>query len=79
MQKHRHIKSSRKRSKAAMHKDQERKKADTASKGHTEEFDQAVERVYRTYGNDLSAFARDVQRDMKKNAEILRMATSAKD
>ncbi len=32
-----------------------------------QEFDEAVERVYRFYGSDLSAFARDVQRDMQKN------------
>jgi hypothetical protein len=31
-----------------------------------EEFDQAVDRVYSWYGSDLSAFARDVQRDMQK-------------
>ena len=28
-------------------------------------FDQALERVFRKYGNDLSAFYRDVQRKLK--------------
>ena len=30
------------------------------------EFDEAVERVHRKYGSDLSAFVRDVQRDVQK-------------
>ena len=30
------------------------------------EFDEAVERVYRKYGSDLSAFVRDFQRDVQK-------------
>jgi hypothetical protein len=29
------------------------------------EFSEAVERVYRRYGNNLSAFLRDVQREME--------------
>lgn len=62
-----------------MEKNKSRGKIDTASKSQTEEFDQAVERVYRTYGNDLSAFTRDVQRDMAKSAEISRTGTRSKD
>lgn len=30
------------------------------------EFEEAVERVYRRYGNDLAAFHRDVQKEMVK-------------
>jgi hypothetical protein len=33
------------------------------------EFSEAVERVFRRYGTDLSAFARDVQRDMRKTQD----------
>jgi hypothetical protein len=34
-----------------------------------EEFDRAIERVCRYYGNDLAAFIRDVQRATAKNAD----------
>jgi hypothetical protein len=33
------------------------------------EFGLAIERVYRRYGTDISAFARDVQRDIQKMQE----------
>jgi len=53
-------------------KKKDRENINAASQPRTDRFDEAVERVYRRYGNDLSAFTRDVQRDMAKNAQILR-------
>jgi hypothetical protein len=32
------------------------------------EFNEAVDRIYRRYGTDLSAFTRDVQKELQKRA-----------
>jgi len=54
--------------KAADNKQQaETKRQPTPSRSTREkEFDEAVERVYRRYGTDLSGFHRDVQKEMVK-------------
>jgi hypothetical protein len=32
------------------------------------EFSEAVDRIYRRYGSDLSAFTRDVQKELQKRS-----------
>jgi hypothetical protein len=39
--------------------------AEAAAKQREKELNDAVERVYRQYGQDLDAFNRDVQRDLE--------------
>jgi hypothetical protein len=38
----------------------------TPASTREQEFNEALERVYRIYGTDLSAFFRDVQREQKE-------------
>jgi hypothetical protein len=40
-----------------------RRRTATTKERREKEFHEAVERVYRKYGNDLSAFLRNVQRE----------------
>jgi hypothetical protein len=61
-----------------MHKNINRGPIDNTAQ-RTEELDRAVERVYRYYENDLSAFIRDVQRDIAKNAEPMRSNKSSQE
>ena len=66
------VKSSRKKRRIAVKKSKIHDKIHTTTQNQPDEFDQAVERVYRKYGNDLSAFMRDVRRDMEKTAGAMR-------
>jgi hypothetical protein len=46
--------------------DQQEKEPSKVVDTGDKKFDEAVERVHRKYGSDLSAFVRDVQRDVEK-------------
>jgi hypothetical protein len=48
----------------------------TPSKGEIE-FGLAIDRVYRKYGTDISAFARDVRRDIQKTQEAREVEVQA--
>jgi len=56
----------------ANNKQQENTLPPKSAQEREREFSEAVERVYRKYGNDLSAFLRDVQREKElvKRAKI---------
>jgi hypothetical protein len=62
-----------------MRKNKYRGPIDDAEKQRAEEFDQAVERVFRHYENDLSAFIRDVQRNTAKNAAPVQSQKSSRE
>jgi hypothetical protein len=52
--------------KPANEKQQETAQQQTSETNREKEFSEAVERVYQHYGNDISAFQRDVQKEMVK-------------